>query len=130
MAERQDEALIRELVGKTHSCVPDALARHPQPLKLQLVDERMAVKDATNELLLTVLQARPHSEWMMVAYLPGIHTVVQADLFDSVHTSFQTANSFAYHLRQLYTDIERHVPLHGEPLTQADLIRAAQASPP
>ncbi len=68
ITHRANEAFFKSLVARTHSIVEDALARNPQPLKLDLVDDERVLKDGSMEVHLYHLLDNPREGTNLYAY--------------------------------------------------------------
>ena len=107
--------------------------------KFKWVDEKLVMKDATNTLELYALHGAIHGEDMLIAYLPKIKTIVEADAYNpgaagavtgpnnSGQAAFQKL--LASEMDRLKVDynfiISGHAPAGGErDVTKADLMKA------
>jgi glyoxylase-like metal-dependent hydrolase (beta-lactamase superfamily II) len=107
--------------------------------KFKWVGEKLVMKDATQTLELYHLQGAVHGEDMLVAYLPKIKTIVEADAYNPAGTagtvtppnnSGQAAfqKLLASEMDRLKVDynfiISGHAPNPDREVTKADLMKA------
>jgi hypothetical protein len=64
-----------------------------------------------------------------MAYFPAERLLVQADVFGSGYVSFPYTPNLADNIRVRQLDVERHVPIHGNPLSQEDFERVLTQNP-
>lgn len=113
----------------TFTLAPDALSRHPQPLKLELVTEkRRTFSDGTREVQVLDIGPSPHADEMLVVYLPREKVLVQGDLLNlpvgRMRPGNLTTAHFAEWLKGSGLAVERIVPVHGPIHTPAELRQA------
>jgi glyoxylase-like metal-dependent hydrolase (beta-lactamase superfamily II) len=122
VAHESYEPLFRELVQRPHTVSPDAQARDPKPLAFQGVGDSLVLKDAMNEVALYNLSGNTHVQGLLMAYVPRERLLVQADVFGT-YASYPFAPNLYEHLQKRRLRVERHVPIHGNMLTQADFMK-------
>ena len=98
------------------------------------MSEKKVLKDAMNTVELYHLHGVVHGEDMIVAYLPKIKTVIEADAFNAPAANApppQTINGleklFAAELDRLKLDYTTIIPIHqpnpDRDITKADLLK-------
>lgn len=105
-----------------------------KPMTVQAVGEAMVLDDATNKIELHHLVGSSHADDMLIAYLPAIKVVVEADgLQPWISPQFNGGRTdghpFLRHLdaelERLGLDYDRFIPIHRPPqppfMTKADL---------
>jgi glyoxylase-like metal-dependent hydrolase (beta-lactamase superfamily II) len=104
--------------------------------KFKWVVEKLVMKDATNTLELYHLQGAVHGEDMLVAYLPKIKTIVEADAYNpGAAGAVTTGTGQAAFQKLLASEMDRlkvdyNVIVSGHPanpdreITKADLMKA------
>ena len=105
--------------------------------KFKWVGEKLVMKDATNTLELYWLHGAVHGEDMLVAYLPKIKTIVEADAYNpGAAGAVTTGTGQAAFQKLLASEMDRlkvdynliisgHAPAGGErDVTKADLMKA------
>jgi hypothetical protein len=114
-----------------YTIAPDALARNPRPLTLELVTgKRRVFSDANHEVQVIDIGPSPHANEMLVVYLPKERIMVQGDLLNlpvgRVRAGNLTTAHFARWLEQSGLQVDRFVPVHGPIHTPAELRQALE----
>lgn len=114
-----------------YTIAPDALARNPQPLKLEIVTARKRVfRDGVHEVQVLDIGPSPHANEMLVVYLPREKVMVQGDLLNlpvgRVRAGNLTTAHFARWLEQSGLPVDTFVPVHGPIHTPAELKQAVE----
>jgi hypothetical protein len=129
---RGNEEFFKDLVARKHTIVPDALARNPQPLKLELVDDALTLKDKSMEVELYHLLDNPREGTNLFAYVPRDRILVQADLYDAAWVQHPWGENALKNIQYRRLRVDRDVPIHGviEPFAQmVQTIKAKPATP-
>jgi glyoxylase-like metal-dependent hydrolase (beta-lactamase superfamily II) len=115
--------------------MPDKLSQSEKKVKFEYIGEKKVLKDSMNTVELYHLKGAAHSEDMLVAYLPKIKTVFEADAFNPPAANAappQAVNGLerllATRLDELKLDynsiISVHQPGGGDrDVTKADLLK-------
>jgi len=114
--------------------MPDKLSQSEKKAKFEYIGEKKVLKDNLDTIELYHLNGVAHSEDMVVAYLPKIKTVVEADAFNAPAANApppQTINGleklFASELDRLKIDYTAIIPVHqpnpDREITKADLLK-------
>ena len=114
-----------------YTIAPDALARNPQPLTLEMVTGKKRVfSDGIHEVQVLDIGPSPHANEMLVIYLPKEKIMVQGDLLNlpigRIRAGNLTTAHFARWLEQSGLQVDTFVPVHGPTHTMADLRRAVE----
>lgn len=125
---RGNEAFFKDLVGRQHTIAPDALAKNPQPLKLELVDDEMTLKDGSMEVRLYHLKDNPREGTNLFAYVPRDRLLVQADLYDSAWIQHPWFDNVLANVAQRKLKVDRNIPVHGAIQTWADVAKTVEAT--
>jgi glyoxylase-like metal-dependent hydrolase (beta-lactamase superfamily II) len=113
---------------------PDALSKSEKKAKFEYMGDKKILKDNVNTIELYHLNNVAHAEDMIVAYLPKIKTVVEADAFNAPAANApppQTINGLekllASELDRLKIDYTTLIPIHqpnpDREITKADLLK-------
>lgn len=129
ITHRDNAELFRELVNREHTLYPDALARNPVPLRLMLVSDELILSDDNNEMRLYHIAGNEHASTLLMAYFPAEQILVQADVFGSGYVSFPYTPNLAENIEARELSVERHVPIHGTPLSRQDFERVLTENP-
>lgn len=112
---------------------PDMLSLWP-PTELaegyyyEAIRENFVISDGTRNLNVHYVNPLGHVEGMLMAYSPSEKLLFEADLFDTnqprpaMPTRDQT--SFYNAVRKLKLDVQRIVPVHGEPVSWPEFARS------
>jgi flavorubredoxin len=119
---------FKDLVARQHTIAPDALAKHPQPLKIEPVDDQLTLKDNTLEVRLFHLKDNPREGTNLFAYVPRDRILVQADLYDSSWLQHPWWDNVVMNLRQRQVEVDRDVPVHGAVQSYPEMVRAVDAT--
>ena len=114
--------------------MPDKLSQSEKKAKFDYMGEKKVLKDNVNTIELYHLDGVAHAEDMIVAYLPKIKTVVEADAFNAPAANApppQTINGleklFVAELDRLKIDYTTIIPVHqpnpDREITKADLLK-------
>ena len=121
-----NEALVKEMAARPFTRVPDALAKSPMPVTVEAVGDTKTITDGTRSLVLYHVAGNPHSDTMLMAYLPKERLLIEADAFSPGGTYHPYAANLLEHVDRLKLNVDRIVPLHGAVATMADLVAAAR----
>jgi hypothetical protein len=126
---RGNEAFFKDLVARKHTIVPDALAKNPQPLKLELVDDALTLKDTSMEVRLYHLLDNPREGTNLFAYVPRDRILVQADLYDAAWLQHPWGENALKNIEDRKLRVDRDVPVHGVIEPFAQMVRTIKAKP-
>jgi glyoxylase-like metal-dependent hydrolase (beta-lactamase superfamily II) len=113
---------------------PDRLSLYPptefsEGYQFETVDMQHTVSDGTRILQLYYLQGTPHSEGMLIAYLPTEKILIEADVYSPPPPGVAVPNPPSAQNVNLYDnimayglDVERFAPLHGRVVTWDDFL--------
>ncbi len=135
-----NERFVERLAAAPFTLEPDALARNPRPVRIELVEGgHRVLEDATRRVELYDVGPIPHAEEMLVVYLPDERILFQSDLFNPVTPSGpepigyddpwhgvdveDTKHLLAF-IREKELDVERIVGSHGRVARMAELAEA------
>lgn len=110
---RGNEAFFKELLGRTHSIVPDALERNPKSANFVFVDDALTLKDAAMEVRLYHLLGNPREGTNLFAYVPRDRILVQADLYDATWLQHPWGENVLQNIADRKLDVVKAVPVHG-----------------
>ncbi|MFC3100421.1 MBL fold metallo-hydrolase [Altererythrobacter lauratis] len=113
ISHRGNEGIIREMVERPATVFPDALARHPHPLRFTPVDEHMVLEDATRRLEIYRVIEHSHMPNAVFAYLPAERILLEGDLGDEAWQLHWWGSAYAANIRHYRIAPETNVPVHG-----------------
>jgi glyoxylase-like metal-dependent hydrolase (beta-lactamase superfamily II) len=122
---------FEEAAQRTHSIVPDALAKSPKPAMIETVSDSAVVKDNTQAMeLYKVTDPTQHSDSMLMIYFPNDRILVQADFYNTAGMAFPRAVALNDNIVKRNLRVAKHVPIHGAVKTQAEFAKVVQANKP
>lgn len=119
---------FKDLVARKHSIAPDALARNPQPLKIEPVDDELTLKDKSMEVQLYHLKDNPREGTNLFAYVPRGRILVQADLYDSTWEQHHWWDNVMANLQERKLKVDKDVPIHGAMQSFPDVLKTVAAT--
>jgi glyoxylase-like metal-dependent hydrolase (beta-lactamase superfamily II) len=133
------------LVPQPRTLSPDRLSMTPfattgpGPGKLETYREQHAISDGNQSIISYHVEGFNHAQDMAIVYLPKAKILINADMGPpppNAPASAVNANTIALYnnIKRLKLDVVQHVPIHGNPSSQADFERtvgpvAARARP-
>jgi hypothetical protein len=126
---RGNEEFFKDLVARKHTIVPDALAKNPRPLKLELVDDALTLKDKSMEVRLYHLLDNPREGTNLFAYVPRDRILVQADLYDAAWQQHPWGENTLKNIEDRKLRVDKDVPVHGVVEPFAQMVQTIKAKP-
>ena len=118
-------------LGAPATVSPDRQAKARQKPKVEGVGDKRVLTDGTRNVEIYQLAGSLHHDGLILVYLPKEKLASQADAFTPVaaNASYPTPpNPFSINLADNITrlglDVDRHLPLHGRVVPQAELTKA------
>jgi len=121
VAQRGNEAFLREVTGRSAKQFPDLLGAKPRPIQIKMVDDHLKMKDATMEVDVYRVVANSHMADALLAYVPRDRLLVQGDLFDASWEVYWWGSSYMDNVRYRNLQVDRDVPVHGKVLPFAEV---------
>ena len=125
ITHKGNEAFFKMAAGRAHTIAPDALAKNPKPLKIETVDDELVLKDATRTVYLYPVVGSPHSDTMLMAYIPQEKILVEVDVFTPGAAAQPYAANLLENVKRRNLKVDRIVPLHGAIAPFSELVKAA-----
>ncbi len=124
-------AFYRDVARRPHTLEPDALSRAPRTPTIVTVGEKRVFQDRLRTVELHHVRGSPHSETMLIAYLPTERILVQADAFNPAPPNAQSpvypfAKNLVENIERLGLRVERVAALHGKVVEFAEIREAAK----
>jgi Metallo-beta-lactamase superfamily len=129
ITQQGNVAFFKELIGRSHTIVPDELAMTLSPPRVQMkvVDDDVEFKDASMELDLYHVKNNSHADTLLMGWLPRQRILIQADLYDSGWQSFPWADNLLENVELRKIKPEVDLPIHGRIETWADVLKTMAA---
>ena len=121
-----NEAFVKTMAARPFTRMPDALAKAPKPATVEAVAASRTITDGTRTLELHHVAGNPHSDTMLMAYLPKERILIEVDAFSPGGSYHPYAANLLEHIERLKLRVDRIVPLHGALITLKDLTAAAR----
>lgn len=116
---------VENMAKRPHTRQPDALAKNPRPVTVETVDGEREFKDAAMALTLYHVAGNPHSDTMLMAYVPSTKVIIQVDAFGPGSQSHPYAANLLENIQSRKLAVDRIVPLHSVIAPFAELVKAA-----
>lgn len=116
---------VENMAKRAHTRQPDRLAKNPRPVTVETVDGEREFKDAAMALTLYHVAGNPHSDTMLMAYVPSARVVIQVDAFGPGSQTHPYAANLLENIQSRKLAVDRIVPLHSVIAPFAELVKAA-----
>ena len=126
ITQKANAPFYQEAVGRSHTIVPDALARNPKPLKIETVDEELVLKDGTMTVNLYHIAGNPHADTLLMAYFPKERILVEADAFSPGAAVQPYAANLLENIKKRNLQVDRILPIHGKIVPYSELVKTVQ----
>ena len=134
ITQRNNQTFLERALNTPRTLLTDTLAKNPKRAKVEPVDEKKVYTDGTRTVELYHIYPAPHSNGLLVAYIPKEKVLFQGDF--SLPAAGQPPND---HVKALVpaleklgvTDFDRYINVHASaaPQTKAELWRAVGRTP-
>ena len=107
---------FEDLVASPRTIQPDALARNPEALNLELVtaDEVYELTDGRRTMHVVRVFQDEHCADMLMVHLPQERLLIEADVFSPGSPIAPFAPNLLKNVNDLEWEVDRIVPLHGD----------------
>jgi glyoxylase-like metal-dependent hydrolase (beta-lactamase superfamily II) len=120
-----NRAFFEEMAKRPHTIVADALSRRPRPVSVQTFDDELVIKDAARSMALYHVAGNPHSDTMLMVYLPAERVLVEVDAFSPGAAVNPYAANLLDNITRRQLRVDRIVPLHGAVAPFAELLKVS-----
>lgn len=120
-----NKAWVENMARRSHSLQPDMLAKNASRLDIDSIDEEKEIKDSSMTVQLFHVAGNPHSDTMLMAYIPSLRVLVEVDAFSPGAAVNPYAANLLENITKRNLKIDRIVPLHGAIAPFGDLVKAA-----
>lgn len=128
ITQKNNEAFLDKALNTPRTLLNDTLAKNPKKAKIETVSEKRVYSDGTRTVEMYHVSPVPHSNGLMIAYLPKEKVLFQGDF--SLPAAGQPANDHVKALvpilEKLNLNFDRYINVHtsATPQTKADLWKA------
>ena len=130
ITQKNNEAFLEKSLNAPRTLLDDTLAKNPKKAKIEAVGEKKVYSDGTRTVEIYHVSPVPHSNGLMIAYIPKEKILFQGDF--SLPNPGQPANdhvkALAPILDKLKLDYDRYINVHTseKPQTKADFVQAVE----
>lgn len=112
---------VERIAGRPHTIQPDTLAKNPTRLVVETVDDQREIKDQTQIVYLFHVAGNPHSDTMLMVYIPRDRILIEVDAFGAGSAVNPYAANLLENIQKRKLRVDRIVPLHGPIVKMAEL---------
>jgi len=120
ITQQINKPYYEKIWANPHTIAPDRLAKNPKKPKIETVAEKKVLTDGNQVIELYHLQDFSHNDGMLIAYLPKLKVLLEADGFNppaqpatqKPATISPYTASLAANIERLKLDVVRIVPVH------------------
>jgi len=116
-------AFYKDAMARSHTIVPDALAKSPRPLTVEGVDEEKTLQDSAMTINLYRIDGSPHADTLLMAYFPKQRLLVEADVFSPASAVQPYAANLIENIKKHNLQVDRIVPIHGTVVPFSELMK-------
>ena len=127
VTHKANAAFFESAAKRPHTLQPDTLQKNPKPVKVETVDDALALKDGAMVVELYHVAGNPHSDSMLMAYFPRERVVVQADAYSPGGAYQPYAANLLENIQKRKLRVDRMVPLHGTIASFAEFTKSVAA---
>ena len=127
ITQKNNEQFLEKALNTPRTLLDDVLAKNPKKAKIEAVAEKKVYSDGTRTVEFYHVYPVPHSNGLMIAYIPKEKILFQGDF---TVTPGQPANDHVKALfpilEKLNLDYDRYINVHASaaPQTKADVLKA------
>jgi glyoxylase-like metal-dependent hydrolase (beta-lactamase superfamily II) len=122
-----NKAWVENMARRPHKLLPDTLARNATRLEVEAVDEEKEIKDASNTVMLYHVAGNPHSDTMLMAYIPRDRVLIEVDAFSPGSAVNPYAANLLENIQKRNLHVDKIIPLHGVIAPFAELVKVGGA---
>jgi glyoxylase-like metal-dependent hydrolase (beta-lactamase superfamily II) len=123
ITQEGNKAWAEAMAKRPHTRQPDALAKNAKAITVETVAADRVFKDASMEVALHHVAGNPHSDTMLMAYIPKARVVVEVDAFSPGSAVQPYAANLLENITKRKLRVDRIVPLHGAIVPFAELTK-------
>ena len=116
-------AFYKDAMTRSHTIVPDALAKNAKPLTVEGVDEEKTLQDSAMTINLYHIAGSPHADTLLMAYFPKQRLLVEADVFSPASAVQPYAANLIENIKKHNLQVDRIVPIHGTVVPFSELVK-------
>jgi glyoxylase-like metal-dependent hydrolase (beta-lactamase superfamily II) len=113
--------------SRPHTIQPDTLAKNPTRIVVETVDDQLEFKDQGQTVQLFHVAGNPHSDTMLMAYIPRDRLLIEVDAFGAGSAVNPYAANLLENIQKRKLRVDRIVPLHGPIVPMAELVKVVES---
>ena len=120
-----------QIFKNPHSINPDRLARMPRAPMLEFIKDKRVLSDSSQALEIYLMKDQPHSEGLLMVYLPKSKQLIQADAYvprpgaPPLPVPSPYTTNLVDNVSRLKLDVARVVQIHGGVVPYSEVLSAA-----
>jgi len=120
-----------QIFKNPHSLNPDRLARMPRAPMIEYIKDKRVLTDGDQTLEIHLMKDQPHSEGLLMVYLPKSKLLMQADAYiprpgaPPLPSPSPYTTNLVDNISRLKLDVDRVVQIHGGSSPYSDILAAA-----
>lgn len=118
---------VDAMARRAHTLQPDRLAKNVSRLNVETVDDAREFKDQSMDVWLYHVAGNPHSDTMLMAYIPRDRLLVEVDAFSPGAAVNPYAANLLENIRTRNLKVDKIVPLHGAIAPFTELVKVGGA---
>jgi glyoxylase-like metal-dependent hydrolase (beta-lactamase superfamily II) len=118
---------VENMARRPHTLSPDTLAKNATRLVVETVDAEREIKDGPQTVVLYHVAGNPHSDTMLMAYIPRDRLIIEVDAFSPGSSVQPYAANLLENIRKRNLRVDKIIPLHGAIAPFAELVKAGGA---
>lgn len=116
---------VEAMAKRPHTIQPDMLAKNVSRLNVETVDAEREYQDRVMDVWLYHVAGNPHSDTMLMAYIPRDRVLIEVDAFSPGAAVNPYAANLLDNITKRNLKVDKIVPLHGAIAPFADLVKVA-----
>lgn len=116
---------VENMARRPHTIQQDSLAKNVSRLNIETVDEDREFKDQAMTVMLYHVAGNPHSDTMLMAYIPRDRLLIEVDAFSPGSAVNPYAANLLENIQKRSLRVDTIVPLHGAVAPFAELVKVA-----
>ena len=115
---------VENMARRPHTLLPDSLSKNATRLTVEAVDEEREIKDQAMTVMLYHIAGNPHSDTMLMAYIPRDRVLIEVDAFSPGAQVNPYSANLLENIQKRKLRVDRIVPLHGTiaPMTELEKV--------
>ena len=119
---------VENMARRPHTLQQDILAKNVSRLNVETVDAEREFKDQSMTVVLYHVAGNPHSDTMLMAYVPRDGILIQVDAFSPGSAVNPYAANLLENIQKRNLAVKTIVPLHGTVAPFAEFVKVAGAT--